>query len=120
MERPVQAAQAEVVAAVAHVDKLNGQNSSRDAPADGVRDGDSLNPELRPDLANRLDLAAAEDDLAESRAPEVRRAPNRGEQRADDAADAVDPCLKQSTSIYLPVPGTKINTNSPKTSRESS
>ena len=64
-----EAAQAEVVAAVAHVDKLNGQNSSRDAPADGVRDGDSLNPELRPDLANRLDLAAAEDDLAESRAP---------------------------------------------------
>mmetsp|Transcript_1427 Transcript_1427/g.5854 ORF Transcript_1427/g.5854 Transcript_1427/m.5854 type:complete len:314 (+) Transcript_1427:152-1093(+) len=101
-------AQAEVVAAVAHVDELNREHGGRDAPADGVRDGDSLNPELRPDLANRLDLAAAEDDLAESRAPEVRRAPHRGEQRADDAADAVDPCLKQTTSIYLPVPGSKV------------
>ena len=55
-----------------------------------------------------FDLAAVEDDLAESRAPEVRRAPHRGEQRADDAADAVDPCLKQTTSIYLPVPGSKV------------
>ena len=80
-----QGAQPRVPSAVANVDEFHDEHGGEDAPSDGVGDGERLNTELGADLADRVDLAAAQDDLAEPGAAERRRAPHRGQESADDA-----------------------------------